>query len=102
MTALLQGSCICVPSEENRMADLATAMRKFHVTWALFTPSIVTLICPEDVLELNVSVLGGEAVSKANARTWATKKTLIVGYGPSETCVVSSAAIITNPQQNSG
>ena len=82
ITALIYGTCVCVPSEEERPGDIAASMRKFKVNWADEVPPLRTL------------VLGGEAVSQDHAATWASWTNLIVGYWPSETCVFSSAGFI--------
>ena len=36
LTPLMRGACICIPSEESRLNDLAGAINDLRVTWAVF------------------------------------------------------------------
>ena len=40
LSTLMAGACICVPSEEERLNDLARSMRRMEVTFANLTPSV--------------------------------------------------------------
>src|SRR5438045_6325841 len=48
LTTLILGGCICVPSEEARMNNLAQAIQELNVNWAVLTPSVSRLIQPQD------------------------------------------------------
>ncbi|RMI95398.1 hypothetical protein CDV36_016413, partial [Fusarium kuroshium] len=71
LTTLIHGGTICVPSDEERMGDLAGAISRMHVNWALLTPSVAQLIQPSLVPELKTLVLGGEAMFSAHISSWA-------------------------------
>ncbi|RMJ26305.1 nonribosomal peptide synthase [Aspergillus sp. HF37] len=88
-STLGNGGCVCVPSEYDRMHNLAGFIREHQVNFAIFTPSVInTLLCPVDVPHLQTIVLGGEAVTPETVHTWApTNVTLINGYGPAETTI---------------
>jgi amino acid adenylation domain-containing protein len=88
LTTLMLGGVVCIPSEENRLNNLKTAMAEMKVNWAVLTPSFVGFIDPADVPELKTLVLAGEAMSKAHIETWSHLE-LVNGYGPSECSVAS-------------
>ena len=92
-TTLIYGGCVCTPSEEDRMGNIAGIMNAMHVNWVLFTPSVAGLIVPEDVPELQTLALGGEAVTKENVHRWAGKVRLLNCYGPAE-CAASTINLI--------
>lgn len=89
LTVMTVGGCICVPSEEQRKRDVTEAARATRANWAALTPSFVSLIKPDDMPDLKVLVLAGEAMSQAHVETWGHRVRLINGYGPSECCVAS-------------
>lgn len=89
-TTLTFGGCICVPSEHDRMNDLAGAIASLKVNVALVVPTVANLITPEQVPTLKTLVLGGEPVTKETITRWADNVNLIAGYGPSETAVYCS------------
>lgn len=97
-TTLIYGGCVCTPSEEDRMGNIAGVMSAMHVNWVLFTPSVASLIVPEDVPELRTLALGGEAVTKENVHRWAGKVRLLNCYGPAE-CAASAINLI-DPQNS--
>jgi thioester reductase-like protein len=83
-TTLLQGGCVCIPSEEDRRNDIIGAISRMRVNWALLTPSFASLIHPHEVPSLRTLVLGGEALTKECTKRWADKLLLINCYGPAE------------------
>ncbi|THC94412.1 hypothetical protein EYZ11_006109 [Aspergillus tanneri] len=89
-TTLAFGGCICVPSEHDRMNDLAGAMTALKVNVALVVPTVANLISPEQVPTLKTLVLGGEPVTRETITRWANHVDLTAGYGPSETAVYCS------------
>lgn len=92
-TTLTVGGCVCVPSEEERLQDLAGTIRRMNVTWTLLTSSVANLIDPTTVPSLKVLVCGGEAMSPEVIAKWSDKVHLINAYGPSEASVVA----VVNP-----
>ncbi|KAI9745049.1 MAG: hypothetical protein M1818_001327 [Claussenomyces sp. TS43310] len=87
LTTLMQGGCICVPSEADRMSNLASSIRTLNADWAFLTPTVASLVHPGDVPNLKTLVLGGEHATAENFRTWATKLNLINSYGPAECAI---------------
>lgn len=100
-TTLIYGGCVCTPSEEDRMGNIAGVMNTMRVNWVLFTPSVASLIMPEDVPELRILALGGEAVTKENVHRWAGKVRLLNCYGPAE-CAASAINLIDPRDSRAG
>lgn len=90
LTTLIHGGTVCVPSNDERENDIAGAINRMHVNWALLTPSVAQLIPPSLVPGLKTLVLGGEAMSSAHISSWASSVQLMNAYGPSETAVVAT------------
>jgi amino acid adenylation domain-containing protein len=88
-TSLALGSCVCVPSDWDRKNNIAGAMRDFNVNWSFFTPSVATLLRPQEVPSLKTLVFGGETASPDNFKTWAPYLYLINSFGPAETSIWS-------------
>ncbi|RFU73550.1 nonribosomal peptide synthase [Trichoderma arundinaceum] len=83
-TTLIYGGCICVPSNHDRVNNLAASIRNMGVTWMFLTPSVASLLQPKDVPNLKTLVLGGEPATRQNFITWANDVYLINSYGPAE------------------
>ncbi|KAK5987041.1 Nonribosomal peptide synthetase GRA1 [Cladobotryum mycophilum] len=83
-TTLICGGCICVPSNHDRVNNLAATVRDMGVTWMFLTPSVASLLQPKDVPNLKTLVLGGEPATRQNFITWANDVYLINSYGPAE------------------
>ncbi|KAJ4116109.1 Nonribosomal peptide synthetase 4 [Fusarium equiseti] len=91
LTTFLVGGCVCIPSDEERMDDLAGAIAKYDVNWALLTPSVANVLKPGSVPGLKVLVTGGEAMSRDHITKWSSHAALINAYGPSEASVIAAA-----------
>ena len=84
-TTLMRGGCVCVPSEQERRSDIAGAMERMQVNWALLTPSFVDLIHPAEVPGLKILVLAGEAMKQELIPRWSENVRFFNAYGPAET-----------------
>ncbi|KAJ5050965.1 uncharacterized protein L3040_002832 [Drepanopeziza brunnea f. sp. 'multigermtubi'] len=87
LTTLMQGGCVCVPTEEDRMGNLAAAINALRVNWIFLTPTVAAFLKPNDVPGLKVLVLGGEHATVDNINTWAEHVNLINSYGPAECAI---------------
>ncbi|KZL82538.1 amino acid adenylation domain-containing protein [Colletotrichum incanum] len=94
-STLMAGACLCIPSEEERMNDLASCISSMDVNWAMLTPSVASLMSPEDVPSLEVLCFVGEALPQAVADTWADHVKAINAYGPAE---CSAITIVSKPR----
>ncbi|KAK7427649.1 Nonribosomal peptide synthetase 4, partial [Neonectria magnoliae] len=92
LSTLLVGGCICIPSDEERMNDLASVFNRFNVNWTLLTPSVANVLRPGSVPTLKVLVTGGEAMSSDHITKWANDAALVNAYGPSETSVIAATS----------
>lgn len=89
LAVLAAGGCVCVPGERERLDDLAGAARRLRANWALLTPTVASMLSPEEFPGLKVLLSGGEAMTPAVLHKWAGRVHLINSYGPSEASVVS-------------
>ena len=99
-TSLSRGACICVPSESDRLEDLAGAVRRFKANWAFLTPSVASTIAPPAVPELKTLVIGGEPATKQLLLDWADHVELIVCYGPAECSVYCTGTAPAQSEQD--
>ena len=93
LSCLLVGGCVCVPSDEERMDDLAAVIRNMGVTWTLLTPSVASTVKPETVPGLKTLVTGGEAMAAGHIARWGTQCALVNAYGPTECSVVATTSV---------
>ncbi|GAP83931.2 putative nonribosomal peptide synthase [Rosellinia necatrix] len=84
---LVNGGCLCIPNEFDRMNNLASAINRHSVNWAIFTPSYLSLLEPDAIPTVRTILLGGEPVTRENVDTWASRVTLVTGYGPAEATI---------------
>ena len=90
ITTLSAGGCVCIPSEAQRMADIAGAMSSLNINWAHLSPSLARNIQPKDVPGLKTLIFGGELLTQDVIQQWLPGRQLLNPYGPSECCVVST------------
>jgi amino acid adenylation domain-containing protein len=87
-TTTMRGGCVCIPSEKERVNDLAGALTRLKANWAFLTPTVAGLLTPDSVPTLKTLVLGGEAATRGNIKSWASKVELIICYGKLFSCPV--------------
>ncbi|KAK6064475.1 non-ribosomal peptide synthetase [Seiridium cupressi] len=83
-TTLMQGGCLCIPSEDCRRTNLAGFIRETQVNWADLTATVANLLYPHQVPTLKTLVLAGEAVQEEHLERWFGHVRLINCYGPVE------------------
>ncbi|KAF2683049.1 acetyl-CoA synthetase-like protein [Lentithecium fluviatile CBS 122367] len=92
LTTLTQGAAVCIPSEQERTADIATAINKLKATWTCLTPSVANVIeSPADVPTLKTFASGAEALTPETINKWSSGLELLNAYGPTEASVVAVA-----------
>ncbi|XPS72575.1 hypothetical protein M3J07_004727 [Ascochyta lentis] len=120
LTTLVAGACLCVPSEDERLGDIAGFVVRSAANWAHLTPSVANTLSPDHAPCLRTVVLGGEPLTPRNVQLWGiggnvgndcnmgtgakdADRRLIHVYGPSECCVTTtvnddaaSAALVSN------
>jgi non-ribosomal peptide synthetase component F len=83
-TTLQRGGCICIPSEDERINDLAGAINRMNVNYGFLTPTVAGMLDPKTVPTLKTLILGGELLTQDNVQTWAPVVRLIISYGMTE------------------
>ncbi|KAK9773272.1 putative Nonribosomal peptide synthetase 1 [Seiridium cardinale] len=86
-TTLAFGGCICIPSEYDRLNNLAGAINALKANTLLVVPTVANLLSPADVPTLRTLVLAGEPITKGTIVKWVEHVKLVAAYGPSETAV---------------
>jgi non-ribosomal peptide synthetase component F len=81
---LIHGGCICIPSEHDRMNNLAAAIQKFNANQVSITAAVVSHLNYQELKSLNVLVVAGEAMTREVVDRWAEHVKLINMYGPGE------------------
>jgi non-ribosomal peptide synthetase component F len=89
----LVGGCVCIPSDTDRVNNLAASITALKANVTCLTPSAADSLSPEDVPSLRVLSLGGEAITKRLIEKWAPVVTLINIYGVTE-CVSHCHAVL--------
>lgn len=90
-TSLTRGACVCVPSDHDRMNNIAAAINKLEANFVSLTPTVAALLHPDDVPGLQGMVLGGEGPTLDNVRLWSDKIDLFLCYGPAECAITCSS-----------
>jgi amino acid adenylation domain-containing protein len=91
LATLTCGGCICIPSEDMRLADVTEAISTLNANWAFLTPSLANVIEPSSIPSLKVLVCGGKAMPTEVVQKWARNVTFIEAYGPTETTIMATA-----------
>ncbi|KAE8368382.1 hypothetical protein BDV27DRAFT_154089 [Aspergillus caelatus] len=89
---LMKGGTLCIPTEHDRINNLAGVINSMQITWTFMTPTVAALLDPKEVPHLKTLVLGGEAVSQSLVDRWASQVNMIDSYGPAECTIWASHA----------
>ncbi|EED20596.1 nonribosomal peptide synthase, putative [Talaromyces stipitatus ATCC 10500] len=82
---LVVGACVCIPSHEDRVGNLARSISSFQSTALFLTPSVARTIDPTEIPTVKRLYLGGEAVTPLDVSMWKDNVDLWGAYGPTET-----------------
>ena len=88
LATLIVGGCVCIPSEEDRLNNLAATINHMKANLSFLTPSVSRLLSPQSVPTLRTLVLVGEKVAQQDVNRWVGELRLFQGYGPTECCVI--------------
>ncbi|KEF63699.1 uncharacterized protein A1O9_01677 [Exophiala aquamarina CBS 119918] len=89
LTTLMMGGCTCIPSSLDRDSRLQQALRNMEVSVLALTPSVLSVLAPEDLPSLKTCIMVGEPAPTALVERWAQCAHLINGYGPTETSLAA-------------
>lgn len=84
MGTLIQGGCVCVISDHERMNRLSDVMNERRVSFALLTKTVSRLLEPEKLPTLKSLILSGEPNGRQDYWRWYGHVRLHNGLGPSE------------------
>nr|BDD69327.1 nonribosomal peptide synthetase [Verruciconidia persicina] len=82
------GMCLCAGTNDVLFEDLESSIRELNVTHLSLTPTVASLIDPENVPDVEFLVTAGEPMTHSVLSKWGSK--LWQGYGPSETTNICS------------
>ncbi|KAF4447795.1 nonribosomal peptide synthetase [Fusarium austroafricanum] len=97
LITLMFGGCVCIPSEDERLNDLAGFLNRHSVTLASLTPSMASTLSPDSCPSLQGLVLGGEPMAESHISTWAKHLRLYNAYGVSESTGIAALASDIKP-----
>ncbi|PWY86735.1 acetyl-CoA synthetase-like protein [Aspergillus heteromorphus CBS 117.55] len=89
----VHGGCLCIPSETQRMSNLAGFIEEYRVNWAAMTPSAAMVLSPDEVPGLKTLRLCGENIPVEMMEMWSSRVRLINGFGPAEAYTCGSLTI---------
>ena len=88
-TTLMRGGTVCVPSDHDRMNDVAGACTRLNANWIDLTPTVAMYLNPAEMRSIKYMSLGGEALTKAVVEVWGGEVEIHAQYGPCE-CSINS------------
>ncbi|XWW94242.1 hypothetical protein V2A60_002185 [Cordyceps javanica] len=91
LTPLIGGGCVCIPSEVERVNDLANAMRRFKANYSMLTPRVLHTIKPSECPDISTLLVGGERCDTEELRLWTSQAKVWHAYGPAECSIISTA-----------
>ncbi|KAF7588050.1 hypothetical protein BBP40_006219 [Aspergillus hancockii] len=96
LITLINGGCVCVPSDTDRWSDVTTAIARFQATHASLTPTLARILQPANLPTLRTVVLGGEKIGPTDVDQWVDHVRLVSLYGASECPLMSIQSNIKN------
>ncbi|KAE8309621.1 hypothetical protein BDV41DRAFT_591158 [Aspergillus transmontanensis] len=94
---LLQGGCVCVPSEEELRNNMAGAIEGLSANIVTMTPSMARVLDPRQTPSLKLVLLAGEMMAQCDLDKWSQCVRLMSFYGQSENAagsMISEKSII--------
>ncbi|KAL2148967.1 hypothetical protein VTH82DRAFT_1653, partial [Thermothelomyces myriococcoides] len=92
--SIYHGACLCVPSDEDRMNNLAAAINKLQANRAWLTPTVASLISPAECPTIEWLSVGGEQLTQACKDIW-DGIPLVNVYGPAEVTNLGTAVKVS-------
>lgn len=81
---LQAGGYICILSKEERINDLAGAIRRLRINYTILTPWVLNTLRPSDCPELRAVLIGGEIVHPKHLDPWLPQARVFHVSGPTE------------------
>jgi amino acid adenylation domain-containing protein len=96
----LVGGCVCIPSESQRLEELAATICHMRASHLCVTPTILATLCPGQVPTLVCVSLGGESVSVELVQLWSSQVRLVALYGTTESVLWDTYYEFQTPHDN--
>lgn len=98
--ALANGATLCLARQERlaSMEELWAVLRDERVTTVTLPPTVLALLSPEDLPELQCVIAAGEACGAELVRTWTRGRRFFNAYGPTETTVCASMELCSTEE----
>ena len=99
--ALLSGASLVMGNSDSLLPgeNLLNLLKKQKITLTTLPPSALTVMPPEKLPHLQTLIIGGEASSAELLSKWCQNYNLFNGYGPTESTVCTTFALIQSPEQ---
>ena len=101
LSTLASGGCLCIPSESERLSDLAGVINRFGANVLNCTPSTGRLLRPDAVPTLSTIIHAGEKLTEDDVNRWNGKCRVFNWYGPAE-CSLSAVCPVNLPSWYTG
>ncbi|KAI1104793.1 hypothetical protein F4804DRAFT_331908 [Jackrogersella minutella] len=96
-TTLVNGGCVCIPSNSERIADFSGAARRMRVNWTYLTPTLSRKLDPESLSDLAVVCFRTRHLDSDVCAQWVGKAKVLLAYGSAEACPLGlSTAEVTH------
>lgn len=93
------GGCLCIPSEDERSADIVGSINRLRANFIHLTPTVGRLLDPATLKGIKKVLFIGEALKASDVARWAASSAEIYNtYGPAE-CTVTSTVEKVHPGQ---
>ena len=93
--SIYHGACLCVPSDVDRMNDLARAVNSLRANRAWLTPTVAALISPAECPTIEWLSVGGEQLTQICKDIW-DGIPLVNVYGPAEVTNLGTAVRVAH------
>ncbi|KAI0204019.1 acetyl-CoA synthetase-like protein [Astrocystis sublimbata] len=89
--------CVCVPSDQERLDSLDSAIIRLKINTILLTPTVARLLEPPKLQSLQTVILGAEPVTRNDLIRWRQPgRRIFQAYGPTE-CTVCTTIYEVEP-----
>ena len=99
--SLAVGGSVCIPSDNDRMSDIAGSIYRLKPNLAILTPTVAQLLDDDTLQSFRKLILGGEPATNEQMLRISRQTEVINAYGPSETSVIATTSKAFGPGSDS-
>ncbi|KAF4290515.1 hypothetical protein CNMCM8686_001078 [Aspergillus fumigatus] len=96
---LATGRTLCIAPQNTIVSNLTDVITKLRVNQINLTPTMASLLHPDDVLTLEILATGGEPITHHMLNVWAPRIKVYTSYGPTEATICVTTQQVT-PDMN--